>query len=40
MIDVVFITGVGCGLIFGYHLKFVIGCDAIILALLRHQHLV
>jgi hypothetical protein len=40
MIGVVFITGVGCGLIFRYLNKFDDGQVAIILTLLRHQHLV
>jgi hypothetical protein len=39
MIGVVFITGVGCGLIFRYRIKFNDGQVAIILAFFRHQHL-
>jgi hypothetical protein len=38
-IGVVFIAGVGCGLIFGYRIEFDDGQVAIILAFFRHQHL-
>jgi hypothetical protein len=39
MIGVVFVAGVGCGLIFGYRIKFDDGQVAIVLAFFRHQHL-
>jgi hypothetical protein len=39
MIGIIFITGVGCGLIFRYCIKFDDGQVAIILALFHHQHL-
>jgi hypothetical protein len=38
-IGVVFVTGVGCGLIFGYCIKFNDGQVAIILAFFCYQHL-
>jgi hypothetical protein len=36
---VIFITGVGCGLIFGDRIELIDGQIAIILAFFRHQHL-
>jgi hypothetical protein len=38
-IGVIFIAGVGCGLIFRYRIKFDDGQVAIILAFFHHQHL-
>jgi hypothetical protein len=38
-ISVIFIAGIGCGLIFGYRIKFNDGQVTIILAFFRHQHL-
>jgi hypothetical protein len=38
-IGVIFIAGVGCGLIFGYTIEFDDGQVAIILAFFLHQHL-
>jgi hypothetical protein len=39
VIGVIFVAGVGCGLIFGYRIKFDDGQVAIVLAFFRHQHL-
>jgi hypothetical protein len=39
MIGVIFVAGVGCGLIFGYRIKFDDGQVAIVLAFFCHQHL-
>jgi hypothetical protein len=39
MIGVVFVAGIGCGLIFRYRIKFDDGQVAIILAFFRHQQL-
>jgi hypothetical protein len=39
MISVIFVTDVGCGLIFRYRIKFDNGQIAIILAFFCHQHL-
>jgi hypothetical protein len=39
-IGVIFVAGVGCGLIFEYRTKFDDGQVTIILAFFRHQHLV
>jgi hypothetical protein len=38
-IGVIFDTGIGCGLIFRYRIKFNDGQVANILTLFRHQHL-
>jgi hypothetical protein len=38
-IGVIFITGVGCGFVFGDRIKFVDGQVAIVLAFFHHQHL-
>jgi hypothetical protein len=38
-IGIVFVIGVGCGLIFRYRVKFDDGQVAIILTFFRHQHL-
>jgi hypothetical protein len=39
MIGVIFVTGIGCGLIFRDRIKFDDGQVAIVLAFFRHQHL-
>jgi hypothetical protein len=39
MIGVIFITGIGCGLIIRYRTKFDDGQVALIVAFFRHQHL-
>jgi hypothetical protein len=37
---VIFVAGIGCGFVFGDHIKLVDGQIAIVVAFFRHQHLV